>query len=182
MTAKPPKREKYSKGSVRFRFRRHRQTFLFRPTFDCLPEEDFRQVQEFKMKKLIVILPLALVLLSLTIGIAGAGYGYADPALCVAGKWLVVNAAKDSAVTVFVPEDSKYGNQIQGGCTTPGPNVPIIQTVKEKGEHRLMVVQIDGKNASTPSVSVTYGNRPKVQNNNGRGKLNFLFMIFGPDN
>lgn len=134
------------------------------------------------MKKLIVILPLALVLLTLTLGIAGASYGYADPALCLNGKWLVVNAADASAVTVFVPEDSQYGDQAAGGCKTPGPNVPIIQTVKEKGEHHLVLVQIDGKHASTPSVSVSYGDRKEVQPNNGKGKLNFLFMILGKGN
>ena len=63
------------------------------------------------MKKMFFVLPLAVLLLTLTIGVAAARYNYEDPALCVSGKWLLVDAASRAGVTVFVPEDTPYGNQ-----------------------------------------------------------------------
>jgi hypothetical protein len=129
------------------------------------------------MKKMFIILPLAVLLLTLTVGIAGAAYGYEDPALCVAGKWLVVDAASPSAVTVFVPEDTRYGDQKAGGCKIEGPtNVPLIQVVvKVRGDGHTMRVQIDGKNASTPQVHVTYGDEALTKANKGKGTLDFRF-------
>lgn len=129
------------------------------------------------MKKMLVILPLAMLLLTLTIGIAGAGYSYADPALCVAGKWLVVNAASPAAVMVSVPEDTPYGNQKAGGCKTPLPNVPLINIVRERGEGHNMHVMVDGKGASTPTVNVSYGDTLFTKANNGKGMLNFDFKV-----
>ena len=67
------------------------------------------------MKKMLLVLPLAVLLLTLSIGVAVARYDYEDPALCVAGKWLLVDAASPAGVTVFVPEDTAYGNQKAGG-------------------------------------------------------------------
>ena len=129
------------------------------------------------MKKLLFGLPFAVLLLTLTIGVASARYGYEDPALCVAGKWLIVDAAKQSAVTVFVPEDTPYGDQKAGGCKTPGPNVPLLQVVKERGESHSMRLLVDGKLASTPSVKVTYGDAVQVKGNNGKDRLNFRFAL-----
>ena len=129
------------------------------------------------MKKLTVVLPLALLLVALTVGIAAAGFGYEDPALCVAGHWLVVDAAQVSAVHVFLPEDTPYGDQAAGGCTTPGPNVPILQIVREKGRHGQMLIMVDGKFASTPTVTASYNGATKVDRNRGRGVLVFNFAV-----
>jgi hypothetical protein len=129
------------------------------------------------MKKLGVVLPLTLLLLMGTIGIAAARYGYEDPALCVAGKWLVVDAAQNSAVKVFLPEDTPYGDQVAGGCTTPGPDVPILQTVRERGRHGAMQVLVDGKSATTPTLTVSYGDVSKVAPNRGKGMLVFVFAL-----
>ncbi len=129
------------------------------------------------MKKLLVVLPLAVLLVSLTFGVAGARYDYEDPALCVAGQWLIVNAAHPSAVTVFVPEDTPAGDQAAGGCNTTGPDVPLINTVKERGESHTMRVQVDGKNASTPTVQVAYGDTLSTKANNGKGMLSFRFAL-----
>jgi hypothetical protein len=129
------------------------------------------------MKKMFIILPLAVLLLTLTVGIAGAAYGYEDPVLCVAGKWLVVDAASPSAVTVFVPEDTRYGDQKAGGCKVAAPAVPLVQIVKERGDGHSMRVQIDGKNASTPQVHVAYGDEALTKVNKGKGTLDFRFDL-----
>lgn len=129
------------------------------------------------MKKMFVVLPLAVLLLTLTIGITGAAYDYEDPALCVAGKWLLVNAARPGAVSVFVPEDIPYGDQTAGGCKTPGPNFPQPQVVKERGEGNTMHVVVDGKDASTPTVQVSYGDATVTKANKGKGTLNFQFAV-----
>ncbi len=129
------------------------------------------------MKKTLFVLPLAVLLLTLTIGVAAASYQYEDPALCVAGKWLIVDAANPAAVRVFVPEDVPYGDQQAGGCATPGPKVALLQIVKERGKHATMHVQIDGKGAATPSVTVSYGDVVTVKANKGKGVLNFWFAV-----
>jgi len=129
------------------------------------------------MKKMLVVLPLAMLLVTLTIGVASARYHFADPALCVAGKWLVIDAADTSAVKVLVPEDTPYGDQITGGCTSPGPDVPLVNIVKERGRGPIMLVQVDGKNASTPTVQVSYGSASFTRPNHGRGTLNFVFAL-----
>ena len=129
------------------------------------------------MKKMIVVLPVAVLLLTLTIGVASAGYAYEDPALCVAGQWLTVNAANSSAVAVSVPEDTPYGDQDAGGCTTPGPSVPLLNVVRERGEGHDMFVVVAGKHASTPTVTVSYGDATVTKKNNGKGLLNFKFTV-----
>ncbi|MCL4395862.1 MAG: hypothetical protein M1482_13845 [Chloroflexi bacterium] len=129
------------------------------------------------MKRIGVVLSLTLLLLTATIGIAAARYGYEDPALCVAGQWLVVDAAQNSAVQVFLPEDTAYGDQAAGGCATPGPNVPILQTVREKGRHGAMRVLVNGKFATTPTLTVSYNGVTKVVQNRGRGMLVFNFAL-----
>jgi hypothetical protein len=124
------------------------------------------------------VLLLVASLVSLAMPVATmAGMGAEDPKLCVEGKWLLVDAAPPSAVKVIVPEDTRYGNQRQGGCRTPGPNVPMITVVVERGEHHVMRVQVDGKFASKPTVRVTYGDAVRVQRNDGKGNLNFLFVV-----
>jgi hypothetical protein len=129
------------------------------------------------MKKLLYVIPLAILLLSLTIIFVGAAMDEDDPKLCVEGKWLLVDAADVPAVKVTVPEDARYGNQQQGGCKTPGPDVPMIQVVKERGEHHIMRVWVDGKHASTPTVRFSYGDVVKVERNNGRGAMNVWFLV-----
>jgi hypothetical protein len=129
------------------------------------------------MKKLIFVFALVAVLLSLSLPVVLAGMDFEDPALCVEGKWLLVDAAHPGAIKVTVPEDARYGNQQQGGCTTPGPDVPLIQVVKERGERHVMRVWVDGKQASTPQVTVSYGDAVHVKPNNGKGALNFWFLV-----
>ena len=127
------------------------------------------------MKKLMIVLPLAVLMISLSFAIASAGVDWEDPALCVEGQWLLVDAAHPAAVTVSLPEGTRYGDQAAGGCTTPGPAVPIIQVVKERGGHE-MKVQVDGKNA-TPTVKASFGNVSQTKSNNGKQTLNFKFAL-----
>jgi hypothetical protein len=135
--------------------------------------------EEAGMKKMFLVLPLAVLLLTLTIGVAAARYDYEDPALCVAGKWLLVDAASPAAVTVFVPEDTAYGDQKAGGCKTAGPNVPLVQIVKERGGGHTMRVQVDSKLASTPNIVVSYGKDSLTKANKGKGTLEFKFDLPG---
>ena len=129
------------------------------------------------MKKTVFMLLMVVALLAWILPSALAGQAADDPKLCVEGKWLVLVAAPPSAVKVVVPEDTRYGNQQQGGCRTPGPDVPLMTVVIERGEHHLMHVQVDGRYASTPTVRASYGDAVRVERNNGRGKVNFLFFV-----
>ena len=129
------------------------------------------------MKKMFLVLPLAVLLLTLTIGVAAARYDYEDPALCVAGKWLLVDAASPAGVTVYVPEDTAYGNQKAGGCTTAGPDVPLVRIVKERGGGHTMRVQVDGKLASVPVIVASYGKETQTKDNRGRGTYEFKFDL-----
>jgi hypothetical protein len=129
------------------------------------------------MKKLLVVLPLAVLLFASMLTLVGASMDDEDPKLCVEGKWLLVNAAPVSSIRVTVPENARYGNQQQGGCTTPGPNVPLITVVRERGERHLMRVWVDGATASKPTVTATYGMQNHIKRNNGRGNLNFIFFV-----
>jgi hypothetical protein len=131
------------------------------------------------MKKMFLVLPLAVLLLTLSIGVAAARYDYEDPALCVAGKWLLVDAASPAGVTVFVPEDTAYGNQKAGGCKTAGPDVPLVRIVKERGGGHNMRIQVEGKLASTPEVVVSYGKETLTKDNKGKGTLEFKFDLPG---
>ncbi len=128
------------------------------------------------MKKMFFAIPLVIVLLSLTIAWVGAGMDLDDPKLCVEGKWLLVDAALPSGVRVTVPEEAVYGNQRQGRCKTPGPDVPLITAVKERGEHHRMVVFVDGKQATTPTVTVSYGQETQVKKNT-KGMMVFTFTV-----
>ena len=130
------------------------------------------------MKKGFLVLPLAVLLLTLTIGVAAARYDYEDPVLCVAGQWLMVDAAAQPAgVTVYVPDGTAYGNQAAGGCTTAGPNSPLVQVVNDRGNNHTLRVQVDGKLASTPQVVVSYGSQTSTKGNDGKGTLNFRFDL-----
>jgi len=129
------------------------------------------------MRKWFVVLPLAVLLVALTLSWAGAGMDYEDPKLCVEGKWLTVEAADPAGVTVFLPEGVRYGDQQQGGCATPGPNVPLLTAVVQRGEHHWMRVQVDGARASRPVVRVTYGSVTEVRANNGKRTINFLLFV-----
>jgi hypothetical protein len=130
------------------------------------------------MKKLVLAFLLVVLLLSLTVSVVLAGDDMEDPALCVAGKWLLVDKAYPNAVQVVVPEDVPYGNQQQGGCATPGPtNVPIIKVVRERSRGNVMLVRVDGAGASTPKVTASYGSDIQTKKNNGHQVLNFVFRL-----
>jgi hypothetical protein len=130
------------------------------------------------MKKLLVVLPLVLALVVLTLPIVGAGMDDDDPVLCVDGNWLQVVAANPAAVQVTVPEDVPFGNQHEGGCMTPAPpKARLITAVREGSEHHWMLVWINGKHASQPTVTVTYGAASRVKANDGRNALNFVFFV-----
>jgi hypothetical protein len=129
------------------------------------------------MKKLFLAIALVVALLPLSFAVVGAMGDWDDPKLCVNGQWLLVDAAKASAVKVYVPEDARYGNQRQGGCKTPGPDVPLITNVVERGEQNMMRIVVDGKYASTPTVTATYGGASQVRRNNGKGQLEFQFRV-----
>jgi hypothetical protein len=133
------------------------------------------------VKKLLVVLPIALLLLTFTIGAASAGYAYEDPALCVAGQWLVVNAAHPSAVTVSVPKDVPYGDQQAGGCSDSNQDIPLLNVVRERGDEHNMFVKVEGKDATTPSVTVSYGDVEVTRKNSGKGILNFKFSVPNSD-
>jgi len=129
------------------------------------------------MKKLLVVLPLAVLLVALALTIVGAAMDDEDPKLCVDGRWLLVNAAHVSGMRVTVPEDARFGNQQQGGCTTPGSNVPLITAIRERGECHWMRVWVDGDQATRPTVTVSYGAASQTKRNNGHGNLNFVFLV-----
>lgn len=129
------------------------------------------------MKKLLFGLPLAVLMILGSLTVASAGVDWEDPALCVDGQWLLIDAAHSSAVTVFVPEDTRYGDQKAGGCKTPGPAVPLITNVKARGDGHAMRIEVNGKFASTPMVKATYGKSAQIERNNGRQSINFRFNL-----
>jgi hypothetical protein len=131
------------------------------------------------MKKLVFVTMLVVLLFSLGLTIVSASGDGDDPALCVAGQWLVVNGAKEAGVRVIVPRDTPAGNQQQGGCKTPAPAPLFVKdVVHEIGHGNTMLVYINGKLASTPSVTVSYGAVSKTLPNKGKLPLPLLF-VFG---
>ena len=127
--------------------------------------------------KLRFVLAFVLLLLSLTIGIVGAAMDMEDPALCVSGEWLLVNAAQPTAVHVVLPEGTVYGPN--AGCKMPPPNSAVVldsSVVQRLGHAEKMMVFVDGKQA-TPSVDVTYGTQSKTMKNNGKQPLVFVFDL-----
>jgi hypothetical protein len=127
------------------------------------------------MKKLSLL--FAVVLAFVSIGTVRAGFDWADPSLCVEGKWLVIDAAHADGVEVVLPEHSAYGDQKAGHCKTPAP-APLLamSSVKVRGEANFIKVMVDGKFASTPMVTVTYGDAVKTAQNHG-DKMYFTFRL-----
>lgn len=131
------------------------------------------------MKKMACTSLLIVLLLSLTAGVAGAAMDMEDPALCVSGEWLLIDAAQPSAVHVVLPEGTAYGPN--AGCKTPPPNSASIldsKVVLRMGHGGKMMVVVDGEQA-TPSVKVTYGDQSKIVKNNGKHPLVFVFDLGG---
>jgi hypothetical protein len=126
------------------------------------------------MKWLTAVFGLLLALVS--VAPAFADLEWADPALCVNGKWLLIDAAATSAIQVRVPQDAAYGDQAAGHCRTaaPAPLLPL-SSVKAKGHGDTMTVVVDGSDAS-PVVTVSYGMRSETRRNHGR-EMRFEFQL-----
>jgi len=119
------------------------------------------------MKKLLFVSALALLLLVLVIPMVSASGDYDDPALCVNGTWLLVDAAAPAGINVTVPDDARYGDQTAGGCATPSPVLQKITNVTEGESENLMKVVVDGSQASTPTITVIYGSDVQTKKNTG---------------
>ena len=133
------------------------------------------------MKKNVFVLLNVAVLLALTLtSVAAACPGGDDPTICVNGQWLTIDAASQNGISVRVPADARYGNQQQGGCQAPQPSgIPLLSSkvVKETGGGHQVKVQLDGKLASEPKVTVSYGSVSQTKSNNGKQTLNFNFDL-----
>ncbi|MBI5649404.1 MAG: hypothetical protein HZC40_02990 [Chloroflexi bacterium] len=127
------------------------------------------------MKKLVLALMLVVVLVPMSFAIVGAGEMWDDPKLCVNGEWLLVDAGANQAIKVVVPQGTRYGDQKAGGCKTAGPNVPLIKNVTARGNGDDMMVFVDGKYATRPTVTVSYDGDVQVKKNNGKQTLVFKF-------
>jgi hypothetical protein len=127
------------------------------------------------MKKFSILIALALMLVS--VSVTFADLEFEDPALCVNGEWLVIDAAKSSAVKVTVPRGAHYGNQREGRCRTPAP-APVLpkSSVTERGNGHLMFVEINGRGASKPTVTASYAGVTFVKQNHG-GMIKFKFQL-----
>ncbi|MBI5029843.1 MAG: hypothetical protein HZB51_04900 [Chloroflexi bacterium] len=128
------------------------------------------------MKKMLFVSALAVALLMFAIPIVSAGMDFDDPALCVNGTWLLVDAAQPSAIKVVVPDDAKYGDQKAGKCKTPSPAPHLITNVKEGPVDHLMTVWVDGSKASTPTITASYGKEVQTRKNNGKLVV-FVFFV-----
>jgi hypothetical protein len=131
------------------------------------------------MKKLTILLIIVLMVISANTALASLDW--MDPALCVAGQWLVVNAADESAVEIRLPEGTPFGSA--GNCTEPAPAPPFVtNVVTEKGGGNQVTVTItDPSQASTPSVTVTYGSATQTRDNSGKGQIKFKFSLGNDD-
>ena len=127
------------------------------------------------MKKFSILIALALMLIS--VSVTFADLEFEDPALCVNGEWLVINAATSTAIKVTVPRGTHYGNQQEGRCKTPAP-APVLpkHAVTERGNGHTMFVEIDGRNASKPIVTVSYDDVTFTEQNRG-GMMKFKFEL-----
>ncbi len=117
----------------------------------------------------LVVLAIAFLAVA-TFGTVSAGFGYEDPAICVEGQWLVIDAAAHQGVTIYVPEGTAYGDQEEGGCATD-TTATVFKgmggIIKSRGTGSKMLVMIEGKFA-TPTVTVTYGDQePQILENTG---------------
>jgi hypothetical protein len=126
------------------------------------------------MKRLAGVFALVLVLVAVVP--AFADLEWADPTLCVNGQWLVINAANSTSINVQLPRSAAYGDQAAGQCTTPAsaPLLPASQ-VTERGNGAVMMVVVDGANASQP-VTVSYGAQSYTRSNNGHD-MHFGFQL-----
>lgn len=126
------------------------------------------------MKRLTGVFAIMLVLFAVVP--AFADLEWADPALCVNGQWLVVNAADNSSIQVQLPGSAAYGNQAAGQCATPAP-APILPAsqITVRGNGAVMMVVVDGANASQP-VTVSYGAQSNTRSNNGHS-MHFGFQL-----
>jgi hypothetical protein len=128
------------------------------------------------MKKLVMAAMLFVLLFALSLSIVSAGADWDDPVLCVAGKWLVVNAAKESAVHIIVPDDTPYG--AAGHCKTPAPGPVFVKdVVREMGRGHTMMVTVNGSQASQPKLTVSYGRESYTRQNNGHSVFRFNFDL-----
>jgi hypothetical protein len=128
------------------------------------------------MKKFLFALMLVALTLPLSLSMVSAAMDFEDPALCVNGKWLLVDAALPAAITVVVPDDARYGDQKAGGCKTPAPVSQTITVVKEGNAQHMMRVLVDGSKASVPTITVAYGDAVHTKKNNGRLMV-FTFFV-----
>lgn len=128
------------------------------------------------MKKMLFVSVLAVALMLFALPIVSAGMDFDDPALCVNGQWLLVDAAQPSGIKVVVPDDAYYGNQQAGKCKTPAPAPHLITNVKEGNAEHLMMVWVDGSQASTPTITASYGKEVQTKRNNGKLVV-FAFLV-----
>ncbi len=128
------------------------------------------------MRRVMFAVALVALLLSITFTVALAGVGMEDPALCVAGQWLVVTSAQQSGIKVFVPDGTAYGQN--GDCTgdPPAGEVYSGHVVRTRAAGDQLTVEINGKHASD-SVTVTYNGVSDTQTNSGKGLLFFTFNL-----
>ena len=129
------------------------------------------------MKKFALLFVVALM--ALANGHAFADVEWADPSLCVAGKWLVINAANNGGIRVTLPRGTAYGDQAAGRCMTPAPAPVLPSSSVTVGSDDGMRVMIDGQQAS-PVVVVAYGWRVQTRVNLG-GPMQFRFSVGGED-
>ena len=125
------------------------------------------------MRWLSIAFAVALSLVALP---AFADLEWADPSLCVNGKWLMINAADNSAIQVQLPEGSVYGDQAEGNCATAA-TAPVMSAsqVMVGGHGHSMTVVIDGGSASQP-VTVSYGDKSQTRHNSGHD-MHFQFAL-----
>jgi hypothetical protein len=125
-------------------------------------------------KKLLFSSLLALLLVATSLSLAFAQEDMADPALCVAGQWLTVNAATEQAIVVAVPPGTAYGDK--GHCAPPAPAQTMISHVTVLPIGSNMVVTVAGKQASKPTVVASYNGKTFTEKNNG-GPIIFRFNL-----
>jgi len=128
------------------------------------------------MKKMLFVGVLVVALMTLVIPVVSASWDYDDPALCVNGQWLMVDAALPSGIQVVVPEGAHFGNRAAGHCATPAPAKGAITKVRAGVADHLMTVWVDGSVASTPTITVSYGNAVRTRPNTGKMML-FVFLV-----
>lgn len=119
---------------------------------------------------------IAVFMLFASFGMAQAALEWEDPALCVDGHWLVIDAAHPMAVKIVVPQGTHFGDQAAGRCKTPAP-APLLpnSVVNVRGHNEMMTVTIDGDGASSP-VTVSYDGKTYVRTNHGE-TMNFKFEL-----